>query len=309
MFGHHAEFLVLHPQDLPGLALQHERAAGRTAHDLVAALGVRIEVPGQPPDVCPGRVEGAVRLQRQAAAFLPRDRDVVPVVFEHRHRHLPETRIEVVGVAVVEVDDGLLGGRGPVRAGPRLEGPASEDRQRGVLVDAGDDLDGLPDGPILEGPVDDGGDRRSQPARDRGPGNDLVPERDAALFPHGGAGLRVDLGDLHALRADLCADPATRAVVERIVRRVAVGTEPFGLRPNVFRPREQGRGVGERAERLADRALHAVVEGLPDQLHQAAPLRTDDAAAYPVDKLMPSPDFSCQGMAPASVAPAAKRFW
>ena len=75
------------------------------------------------------------------------------------------------------------------------------------------------------------------------------------------ARLRVDLRDVHALRAHLRADAAARAVVDRGVGRRLVGdAEALGLRADVLRPREQRRHVRERAERLADRALHAVVE-------------------------------------------------
>ena len=74
-------------------------------------------------------------------------------------------------------------------------------------------------------------------------------------------GLRVDLGDVDALRADLGADPAARAVVDRRVgRRLVLDAEALGLRAGVLRPGEQRRDVGDRAERLADRALDAVVE-------------------------------------------------
>ena len=78
--------------------------------------------------------------------------------------------------------------------------------------------------------------------------------------------LRVDLGDVDALRADLRADAAARAVVQRRVgRRLVADAEALGLRPDVLRPREQRRDVGDRAERLADRALDAVVERLAHQ--------------------------------------------
>src|SRR5215213_5220373 len=140
------------------------------------------------------------------------------------------------------------------------------------------------------------------------------------------ARLRVDLGDVDALWADLRADATTRAVVERGVgRRLVRDPEPLGLRPDVLRPREQRGDVRDGAERLADRALDAVVERLAHEQraqhvvavvdrHQLLPAasgaaalvsdRIRPAARCPVEREMPSPDFSRQGAAPASVAPA-----
>ena len=143
------------------------------------------------------------------------------------------------------------------------------------------------------------------------------------------ARLRVDLGDVDALRADLRADPAARAVVDgRVGRRLVGDPEALGLRPGVLRAREQRRDVRDRAVRLADRALHAMVERVAhvQRVEQVTGLRhapcrsapaaaaarrssspaasTSSAARCPVARLMPSPDFSFQGSAPASVAPA-----
>src|SRR5207245_8186403 len=131
---------------------------------------------------------------------------------------------------------------------------------------------------VRERPVEDRGERGAQPAGEAGSRDRLVPKWDASLLPHRGPGPRVDLSDLHALRADLRADTAAGAVIKRGIGRVSVGSEPFGLWPNVFGAGKQGRGVREGAERLADGALHAVVQRLADRLHQPAASKIGAAA-------------------------------
>ena len=112
-----------------------------------------------------------------------------------------------------------------------------------------------------------------------------------------GPRLRVDLGDVHALRADLGADAAARAVVERVVRRRLAAcrgsARPAGRRTSG--PGNSGVDVRDRAERLADRALDAVVERVRASGRTArARLRSSrllqdrcSAAAWPVARLMP----------------------
>src|ERR671937_605262 len=110
--------------------------------------------------------------------------------------------------------------------------------------------------------------RAARRARD-----ELVAERDPALLPQPRAGTRVDLGDLDPLRAHLRADPAARAVVERDVGRAAAEAVALGLGADVLRAGEEGRRLREGAERLADRALHAVVERIADELGHRVPSR------------------------------------
>ena len=67
-----------------------------------------------------------------------------------------------------------------------------------------------------ERPVGDGRRRRAEPPEPGRARDDSVAQRHALLALELVARLRVDLGDLHSLRADLRADPAARAVVDRL---------------------------------------------------------------------------------------------
>ena len=93
---------------------------------------------------------------------------------------------------------------------------------------------------------------------------------------HDCAGHRVELGDLNTLRARERADAAAGAVVEGMINRFAVA-EAFGLGTHVLRPREQRGDCRDRALRLADRALDAVIETLAVQ-----PLRGKDVGLFEV---------------------------
>src|SRR5262249_26980654 len=131
--------------------------------------------------------------------------------------------------------------------------------------------------------------------------------RDATLLLQRGAGLRVDLGDLHALRADLRADAAAGAVVDGGVGRAPAAAESLALRTGVLRAREEGRGRREGAVRLADRALDAVVDVFAHPGPDSRPWIAS-AARIPLARLIPSPDFPRHGSAPASMAPTAWTF-
>src|SRR4051794_20380173 len=252
--------VALEAEDLARLALEHERAARRRADD-DRAVGERARQPRrEPADVRARVVEHPVGLQRQPAAVLLGHVDREAVVGEHRDRHLAQARLVVADAAAVEVDDPLLRRRRPVLARPRLEGAPGELRHRRVAVDAHRLLDEHPDRLVAQRPVGDRRGRRAEPAEDGRAGDEPLAQRDPVALAQARLRARVDLRDVDAVRADLRADPAARAVVERGVGHRLAGAEALGLRPDVLRPREQRRDVRERAVGLADRALHAVVE-------------------------------------------------
>ena len=97
--------VVLHPEDLARLALEHQRAARRGPDDVDAVAGVRREPLREPVDVAARVVEQPVGLQRQAAAALLGDVDREAVVLEQRDGHLAEPRLVVVRPAAVEEGD------------------------------------------------------------------------------------------------------------------------------------------------------------------------------------------------------------
>ena len=91
--------------------------------------------------------------------------------------------------------------------------------------------------------------------------------------------LRVDLRDLHAVRADLRADAAAGAVVDDASATASAcrGT----ARPAARRTSARGRAASppSTGRRLADRALDAVVERVARELGHGAPSRIAAAAA------------------------------
>src|ERR1035437_6372328 len=164
--------------------------------------------------------------------------------------------------------------------------------------------------------------RRAQLPEHRGASDDPIAQRQALLALELVARLGVDLGDFDSLRADLRADPATGAVVNRPIHGGLVGHPvALRLRAGVLGSREQGRDVGHRADRLADGALDAVVkrpaqelvqDSIAHLIHPAALtvsrapslLSTSWATRQPLASAIPSPDPSRQGTAPGSAAPA-----
>ena len=230
------------------------------------------------------------------------------VVFEHLDRHPADRRLVVVRAAGMEVDDRPLGGGADVFSRPALESSSREAWERGVTVNAEQALAKPTQRAVPQRPVRQGGNRCPEPSEHARPGDQLVTERDTPVLPELRPRLRVDLRDLHSLRTDLRADPATRAVVERDIGRDAGAAEPLRLGPDVLRAGEERRRLRVRAERLADRALHAVVEGVAYELGHYPASRIAEAAAYPDARLRPLPEPSRHGTAPARVAPAAWRF-
>src|SRR5207247_9697548 len=199
---------------------------------------------------------------------------------------------------------------GGVGAGPPPERPAREPPARGLSVEPERSFQEAPERVVLEEQVGDGGERRAHLPHSARPGDDPVPERDPALRLHLRPGLGVDLGDLHALRTDGGADPAARAVVQGRIRRAVVGPEPLQLWPDILRPGEERCDVRHRTERLADRALHAVIQRSPNpfhRVHQEAHSTIADATANPDARARPLPESSRHGSAPPSAAPAVKR--
>ena len=213
----------LDAQDLAGLALEHQPAAGRGGDDVVPGPRVGRELRGQAAHVAAGGLVLAVALQRQAAAALLGDDHLEPVVLEHLRspsRRCPARRS---WRAAVE-EDHLALGRGRVRrlapaAGAVLEGAARPPRHRRLAVDAQDLLQQQAERAEARRPVGDRPTGAPIHARQRRARDQPVAQRHAALLRQLGLGLGVDLGDLHALRADLGADAAARAVVERVRRR------------------------------------------------------------------------------------------
>src|SRR6185312_6145976 len=116
------------------------------------------------------------------------------------------------------------------------------------------------------------------------------------------------------------ADAAPRAVVDRpLDRRLVAHPIALGLRTGALRPREQWRDIRHRALRLADRALHAVIERpaqqIVDHCHAAAPAgapparaSTSSAARDALASAIPSPEASRHGIAPGSPAPTTSTF-
>jgi hypothetical protein len=156
------------------LALEHQRAARRRAHDHRVVARGRGEVADQPAHVRPRVVEQPVGLQRQAAAVLLGDVDGEAVVGEHGDSHLAEARLVVVRPAAVEVHDAALGGRRAVPARPCLERPPGEHRHRRVAVDPDGLLDQEPERAVAQRPVRDRRGRGAEPADERGAGDHLL---------------------------------------------------------------------------------------------------------------------------------------
>ena len=150
---------------------------------------------------------------------------------------------------------------------PAREAPPGEFGSRRVPMDTQHLLPQRAERRETEGEVGQWRHRGARSTEPRRPGDDPIAKRDALLALELVTRLRVDLGDLHPLRAGHRADPAAGAIVDRSVDRGLV-EDPvaLGLRTGVLRPREQRRDVRDRALRLADRALDAVVERPAHQL-------------------------------------------
>ena len=207
-------------------------------------------------------VEVAVGLQRQPAAALRRHDHPVAVVLEH-------LRPSSCRAADRCCWPRSRGSRRPCPSGSAAGGacaPTTGTCERRIRAAAASRW--MPR--VFSSPTRNGlisSDRLASGAigRDRAPrapwaGDHLVAQRHALLGLHLGPGLGVDLGDVHVLRADLGADAAARAVVERGVDRVLGAAKPLALRAGVLRAGKQRRDGRDRAERLAHRALDAAVE-------------------------------------------------
>ena len=230
--GDDAQLLVVvHPEDLERLALEHQRAAGRRPDDVDALARVWREPLGEPVHDGARVVEHAVGLERQPAAVLLRDLDRDPVVLEQRDGHRAEVGLVVVRAAAVE-ERHLARQRGRrVLLRPGLERPAREARHGRVAVQ--------PDGLLADQPQRACCAASSWraappacPARPAQVGRAMIRSRSLkpVLLLEPRARLRVDLGDVDALRADLGADPAARAVVDR-ARRSTARRRPGSARP------------------------------------------------------------------------------
>ena len=140
----------------------------------------------------------------------------------------------------------------------------------------------------------------------------LLAQREALALAQARLRLRVDLGDVDALRADLGADAAARAVVDRGVGRPARrcgSARPAGRRTSARGTAASRSRTGTPSRRSctsrsgpATRASPRTGRRVIGQL--SAPASISSAARCPLARLTPSPDFSFQGCAPASVAPA-----
>ena len=169
--------------------------------------------------------------------------DLEAVVLEDRHDLLPLPRLVVLGAAAVEVDDLAPGGRARVVLEPAREAPARRTweppRRDGYLaVFCPRTRSGRK--PIVK--LASGA--TGVPARPSQVGRVMIRSRSGTPFwlLELVARLRVDLGDLHPLRAGHRADPAAGAIVDRRVDRRLVGDPvALGLRTGVLRPREQRR--------------------------------------------------------------------
>ena len=264
---------ILDSQDLAGLALEHQRAAGRGGdHRDVARRAAQLA--GQPGGVGAGGGEVPVGLQRQPAAALPGDVHSQPLVLEHGDDHPAEAGFEVVGAAAVEVDDPVLRRTARVAARPLLEGARRHRGDRGLAVDAEGELQRNTHERGAHGPVEERAYRPAEPAHHVGSSQQLVAQGDAALLLELGPGTRVDLGDPDVLGTDPAADPAAGAVVHRPVGREGTMAEALLLRPDGLGPGEVLGDGGVGAGALADGALDASVEGgthrHPFGLHQHA---------------------------------------
>jgi hypothetical protein len=264
--------VVLERQDLPRLAFEHERAAGGVANDdRVLVVEVRGQGSGEAQHDLAGVVEQTAGLQWQAAAVLLGDHHLEAVVLEDRHHLLALPRLVVLGAAAVEVDDLAARARTRPIPCPPGEAPSGELRRRRVAMDAQRLLGEHARRAQSQRQVGQRRHRRAGPPQPCRPGDDPVAQRDALLALELVAGLGVDLGDLDPLGADLRADPAPRAVVDREIDRRFIGNPvSLGLGAGVLRSRKQRRHVGDRTCGLTDRALDAVVKRATQhrQLHQ-----------------------------------------
>ncbi len=257
-------------QELRGLLLQGQGAAGAGAHDGVTGQAEARQPGHVAPVIALRGVELAVGEHGQAAAVLGRDQHLVAVGFQDHHRGLADEGLVVLGGAAVEVDHLLLRAQ-PAMTGafhPGAEGalgaPAGQGRFPG---DAHHFFRQHPAHRVVEGQVGQVGGEAPGLAQELVSAQEAVAQGDALLRHHLGPGLGVDLRDAHARGADLVADPAAGAVVHRVVRRVglAVLPEALGLGPGVLGAGEEVRHLGHRAVAGADVALDALVQG---ELHR-----------------------------------------
>ena len=214
--------VAVEAEDLARLALEHQRAARRRADDVDARARRRRE-PCAPSAARSLRreVEHAVGLRRQPAALLAaRDLDLAAEVLEQLDRHL--ARVAARTSWRRSRGSRRRGGRRAARraCGPSAgtSAPDTPAARRGGRV------------PISRSPSERSGalrsvqfaDRRGRRRQSRPITSGRASRRSRSLKPVrsriAGARLRVDLGDVHALRAHLRADAAARAVVERGVR-------------------------------------------------------------------------------------------
>ena len=168
--------------------------------------------------------------------------DLAAVALEQLDGLLRRVGLVLVGAAAVEVGDALApaGGRRACLRAQRWNVRPANFGQRGVAVDARRSFSAsAPQRPVAQRPVGDRRDRRAERGRARSGARDQpVAQREAGRASRSSrARLRVDLGDVDALRADLRADAAARAVVERGVgatllagtrKRSACGPTYFG---------------------------------------------------------------------------------
>ena len=155
-----------------------------------------------------------------------------PLCSRIAHHLLALPRLVVLGAAAVEVDDLAPGRRSSC-------GPSPSARSAGRRTSAPARRGGPPasfspstrSGRKPSVKLASGATGRPGAAEPGRPGDDPVAQGQSLLALELVARLRVDLGDLHPLRADHRADPASRAVVDRrIDRRLAGDAVALGLR-------------------------------------------------------------------------------
>ena len=315
---------VVDTHDLVGLVLDHADARTRGGHhrDALAACD---DLVADVEQGLGGLLEQTVGLLGQATAALLGHEHLVAQVLEHLDGLHGGLSLEVAAGAALEEDHRALGGLGGrlVLADPLGEGLGVGLGHRGLAVHLDDLLDGEADRLLLEAPVGQRSDRGEHLALEHRERDEAVTQRNTVLVLHLGSGLLVEFGDLHTLRAVQGADAAEVAPLEGVVHRGSV-TEPLGLRTVVLRTGVQRGRLGDRTHRLADGALDACVQrgsgGLVarkclfddthDQFLSAAVTPSwaamASAALIADPNAIPSPDFSCQRVAPAITPPAAK---
>jgi hypothetical protein len=207
-----------------------------------------------------GEFEKPIADKGKATAFLPGEVNPEPILSQNLDHSQSKTRIDIIGIAAVEVGYGI-----PLFLGMGFEslgkGPAAIGRHGSAPGDSQSPVEKPAEKSPSKHPV---GDRRgpaSQFLQKVSVAEEPVPERGpAGLFP-GQAGFNVQVGNGYVLRADPLADLAVVAILQPLQGNgLPLKAETFRIRSGQLGPGKKPRGLQHRAVGVTDGTLNALVD-------------------------------------------------